>query len=69
MQPTYSLSEIKSLVRSLDHTSIHILEELFLEEQALYTIVEIQVIEKFFTLKKKAGVNNEIKLEFLLSYN
>ena len=69
MQPTYSLTEIKSLVRSLDFNSINILKALVEEEKECYTLYELKAIYKFIELKNKASVRNEVKLEFLLSFN
>lgn len=69
MQPTYSFPEIKSLIRSLDFSSIPLLEELFEEEKECYTPYEIRAFRRFMVLKNKQMVQNELRLEYLLSFN
>lgn len=69
MQATYSFSEIKSLIRSLDHSSITILEELIEEEKDSYSSYEQTALRRFLQLKNKQYVRNEVKLEYLLSFN
>lgn len=69
MQPTYSVSEIKLLIKSLDIASIKILLELVEEEKKDFAEYELKAISKFFQLKNKELVGNEVKTEFLLSFN
>ncbi len=69
MQPTYSVAEIKSLIRAVDAASFGILQELVEEEKEGFTASELKVIHKFIELKNKELVRNEVKLEFLLSFN
>ena len=69
MQPTYSVSEIKLLVRSLDISSIIILQELIEEEKDGFIHYELKAISKFIALKNKDIAGNEVKFEFLLSFN
>lgn len=69
MQPTYSFQEIKSLIRSLDFSSINILQELVEEEKECFTDYEIRAFHKFLKLKNKALVRSEVKVEYLLSFN
>jgi hypothetical protein len=69
MRPTYSFQEIKSLIRTLDFSSITILEELVEEEKELYQPCELRAFNRFMNLKNKMLVVNEVKAEFLLSFN
>ena len=69
MQPTYSVSEIKLLIKSLDLSSIKILRELVEEEKRDFAEYELKAISKFIQLKNKELVGNEVKTEFLLSFN
>ena len=69
MQPTYSFQEIKSLIRSLDLSSINILLELVEEEKNCFTDSELKAIAKFLKIKNRDLVRNEVQLEYLLSFN
>jgi len=69
MQATYSFPEIKSLIRSLDYSSINILEELVEEEKECFSMHELKALHKFLQLKNKQFVRNEVKVEYLLSFN
>lgn len=69
MQPTYSVSEIKLLIRDLDIASIIVLQELVEEEKDGFTGCELKAIAKFIALKNSQIAGNEVKLEFLLSFN
>lgn len=69
MQPTYSVSEIKLLIRDLDIASIIVLQELVEEEKDGFTDCELKAIAKFIALKNSQIAGNEVKLEFLLSFN
>ncbi len=69
MQPTYSVAEIKSLIRVLDDASFSMLQELVEDEKEGFTPLELKTIHKFIELKNKELAGNEVKLEFLLSFN
>lgn len=69
MEPTYSFSEIKNLIPSLDFTSINILGELIEEEKQCFAWYELRAIGRFISLKNKDLVQNQVKVEFLLSFN
>ncbi len=69
MQPTYSVSEIKLLIRSLDSSSILVLQELVEEEKKSFSVFELKAIHKFIEIKNKELVRNEVSFEFLLSFN
>lgn len=69
MQPTYSVTEIKSLIRVVDDPTFNILQQLVEDEKEGFTPEELKVIYKFIELKNKELVKNEVKLEFLLSFN
>lgn len=69
MQPTYSVSEIKLLIKSLDVSSIKVLVELVEEEKKDFAEYELKAISKFIQLKNKELAGNEVKTEFLLSFN
>jgi hypothetical protein len=69
MGATYSFDEIKTLIRSLDFSSVAILEELVEEEKECYDGYELRAFNRFLQLKNKQLVRNELKFEYLLSYN
>jgi len=69
MQPTYSVTEIKSLIRAVDNAALGILRELVEDEKESFTAAELKAIYKFIDLKNKELIRNEVKLEFLLSFN
>lgn len=69
MQPTYSVTEIKSLIRAVDNAALGILRELVEDEKESFTASELKAIYKFIDLKNKELIRNEVKLEFLLSFN
>lgn len=69
MRATYSFPEIKSLIRTLDYTSLNILKELVEEEKECYTPYEVRALHRFLQLKHKQFLRNEVKVEYLLSFN
>ncbi|MDQ6814082.1 MAG: hypothetical protein M3040_10105 [Bacteroidota bacterium] len=69
MQATYSFPEIKSLIRSLDFSSLSLLQELVEDEKECFSSFELRAIERFLKVKNRQFVKNEVKLEFLLSFN
>ena len=69
MQATYSFPEIKSMVRSLDCSAINILEELIEEEKECFSAPELRALHRFLYLKNKHAVGNEVRFEYLLSFN
>jgi hypothetical protein len=69
MQATYSFPEIKSLVRSLDYSSINILKELIEEEKDFFSLPELRAIDRFIQIKNRQIVGNEVKFDYLLSFN
>jgi hypothetical protein len=69
MQPTYSFTEIKSLIRSLDYHSADLLKELIEEEQERFSLPEIRAFQRILQLKNRQIVRNEVKFEYLLSFN
>jgi len=69
MTPTYSFSEIKLLIKSLDESSVTVLHDLIEEEKECYTQFELRALYRFVHLKNKSLVLNEVRLEYLLSYN
>lgn len=69
MQPTYSVYEIKLLIKSLDCSSIILLKELIEEEKNNFLEYELKAIYQYLKLKNKEILRNEINTEFLLSFN
>ncbi|HEX8462600.1 MAG TPA: hypothetical protein VF623_14265 [Segetibacter sp.] len=69
MNPTYSLQEVKTLIKTLDFSSITILEDLIEEEKECYSALELRALTRFAQLKNKHLVVNEVKAEYLLSFN
>jgi hypothetical protein len=69
MQATYSFPEIKSLIRSLDYASVNLLEEIVEEEKECFSIPEIRALQRFQQLKNKQFARNQVRLDYLLSFN
>jgi hypothetical protein len=69
MTPTYSFSEIKTLVKTLDDSSVFILQDLIEDEKECFSFYELRALHRFLLVKNKSMVANEVNLEFLLSYN
>jgi hypothetical protein len=69
MQPTYSFSEIKSLIPSLDLSTLPILQQLVEEENNAYSPAEIKALYKFISLRNRYFTRNAVKVEYLLSFN
>lgn len=69
MEPTYSVYEIKLLIKSLDCSSIVLLQELIEEEKNNFLERELKAIYKYLKFKNKEILRNEINTEFLLSFN
>jgi hypothetical protein len=69
MQPTYSVSEIKSLIRSLDSAAITILQQLIEEEKECYSGSELKALDRFVYFRNRYLARNAVKAEFLLSFN
>jgi 5,10-methylene-tetrahydrofolate dehydrogenase/methenyl tetrahydrofolate cyclohydrolase len=69
MRPTYSVAEIKLLIKDLDVSSINVLRELVEEEKECFSPCELKAVNKFIELKNKDFVNSQVKVEFLLSFN
>lgn len=69
MLPTYTFSEVKNFIRSLDIADVAILNGLIEEEIECYARYESKAIFKLIMLHKKAIAQNEVRFEFLLAYN
>lgn len=69
MEPTYSVYEIKLLIRSLDCLSVILLQELIEEEKNNFLERELKAIYKYLKVKNKEILRNGINTEFLLSFN
>lgn len=69
MIPTYSVSEVKALLRVLDLSQVSILEEVCNEEAARFTSIELTAIYRMIRTTKKRLSLNELQLEYLLSFN
>jgi hypothetical protein len=69
MQPTYSVSEVKSLIRSLDSAAIVILQQLIEEEKECYSTIELKALDRFVYFRNRYITRNAVKAEFLLSFN
>jgi hypothetical protein len=57
------------MIRSFDYSAVSILQQLVEEEKECYTGYELKAISKFLLVKSKSLVENEVKLEYLLSFN
>ena len=69
MRPTYSVAEIKLLIKDLDVSSVNILRELIEEEKECFLACELKAIHKFIELKNYEFISSQVKVEFLLSFN
>ena len=69
MLPTYNYSEIRNLIRSFNLDELVILNELVMEELDCYPLYESKAIFKMILLQRKAIIQNEVHLEYLLAYN
>jgi hypothetical protein len=69
MEPTYSFSEVKRLVRSLDLPTLKVLQKLIDEEKSCYAPYEVKALRKIIQLTNKHLTQNEVKFEYLLSFN
>lgn len=69
MEPTYSFSEVKSLIRSLDLSTLKVLQQLIEDEKTCYPSYELKALQKFISLQNKHLIQNEVKFEYLLSFN
>jgi hypothetical protein len=57
------------MIRSFDYSAVSILQQLVEEEKECYTGYELKAISKFLQVKSRSLVENEVKLEYLLSFN
>jgi hypothetical protein len=69
MQLTYSVTEIKLLVRDIDHDCLYLVQELIEEEKELFSTPELKAVYKFIEVKNRQNVENNVKADFLLSFN
>ena len=69
MRPTYSVAEIKLLIKDLDFPSVDLITELVEEEKECFLECELKAIYKFIELKKEEFISSQVKVEFLLSFN
>lgn len=69
MESTYSFSEIKVLIRSLDDLTLNVLEELIEEEKECFSLAELRAFNRFKQIKYKQLPHNEVKWEYFLSFN
>jgi hypothetical protein len=69
MQPTYSVSEVKSLIRSLDSSAIVILQQLIEEEKECYSTIELKALDRLVYFRTRYLTGNAVRAEFLLSFN
>ena len=70
MQPTYSLIELKHLLRKLEVAEVSILKQVLAEETELYTSKEITAIEKMIQLRVKFLTRHKINIDLTSSsYN
>jgi len=69
MKPTYSLSEIRMLVGSLELPELMVLEALIEEEATWYPSNHLTEIRHIISTTRIQISNNELQLEYLLSFN
>jgi hypothetical protein len=69
MKPTYSIAEIRLFIGSFDLPELDLLTGLVKEEAALYTAIELKDIQALIAVAQKERANNELQLEYLLSFN
>jgi hypothetical protein len=69
MKPTYSIAEIRLFIGSFDLPELELLAGLVKEEASLYTSIELKDIHALIAVAKTERANNELQLEYLLSFN
>lgn len=69
MQPTYSLADLKYLLRKLEAEEINILKQVLAEEVGCYTTEEYKVINKMVELRMRFLTRHKITIGSLLSFN
>jgi hypothetical protein len=69
MRPTYSIVEMKELLRSLEENEINILAGLVEEEREAFTATEMKAANRMISIRRKQLIPNEINCDFLLSFN
>ncbi len=69
MAPTYSASEVNSLLPLLDLPQVILLAEVCNEEANEYSPSELEAVNWMIMEAKKNLSLNELQLEYLLSFN
>ena len=69
MPLTYSVTEIKLLIRDIDPDSLYLVQELIEEEKELFSEPELRAVYRFIDVKNRENAGNIVNSEFLLSFN
>lgn len=69
MEATYSLSEVKSLLRSVDLSEINILRQVMLEDAGCYSPGEVEAMTKMIELRIKYLTRTSIQFDFEINLN
>ena len=69
MEATYSISEVKSLLRSVELDEISILKQVLLDDADCYSPAEIQALSKMIELRIKFLTRTSLSFDFQISLN
>ena len=69
MEATYSISEVKSLLRTVELEEITILKQVLLEDADCYSPTEIEAMSKMIELRIKFLTRTSLSFDFPISLN
>ena len=69
MEATYSIPEVKSLLRTVELEEINILKQVLLEDADCYSPAEIQALTKMIELRIKFLTRTSLSFDFKISLN
>jgi hypothetical protein len=69
MQPTYTINEVKILLRSLETTEVGVLKEVIAEEAASYTKTERKALDKMISFRLECLCGKRPHPRFFMSFN
>lgn len=69
MQATYSIAEVKNLLRTVELDEINILKQVLLEEADCYETTEIQALTKMIEIRIKYLTRTSLSFEYPICWN
>jgi hypothetical protein len=69
MQATYTIKEVKILLRSLETTEVRVLKEIISEETECYSVSERKAINKMISFRLECLCGKRPHPRFSLSFN